>query len=456
MGKKVHLVSLGCPKNRVDSEVMLGTLRQQGYEVTSDADDADVLVVNTCSFIGPAKEESVEAILELAEVKARREGRKLVVTGCLAQRYGEALERELPEVDHFLGTGAFLKIAEVLGGPRALIGRPELRYDADTPRVRSTRGGSAYLKVAEGCDNACAFCIIPTLRGPQRSRPVEDLLREAERLVAGGVRELNLVAQDLTAYGHDLPDRPHLADLLARLTEVEGLRWIRMLYAFPRPLPERFFECWIQSPKVLPYIDMPLQHVTPRMLERMRRPRNMDLVRRQLETFRERVGEAKGGFVFRTTFIVGHPGETEADFAALCDFVRECRFDRVGVFTYSDEEGTAAFDQDEKVPGEVAEARRAHLMEIQREIAREKNRALLGRTVEVLVEGASEETDLLLQGRYWGQAPEIDGQVYINRGEAAPGSLVPVEITEAADYDLVGGIPGEWGYQPLSRREVAE
>jgi len=458
--KRVHLVSLGCPKNRVDSEVMLGVLGQQGWRQSESAEDADVLVVNTCSFIGPAKEESVDAILEMARIKAEGEGKKLIVTGCLAQRYGEELKAELPEVDHFVGTGAFVRIGELVAPesrgarpPRSLVPVPDFVYTADTPRVRSTRGGSAYLKIAEGCDNACAFCIIPTLRGPQRSRPIADLVAEAAQLVAGGARELNLIAQDLTGYGHDLPGRPHLAELLAALDELEGLRWIRMLYAFPRPLPDRFLQIWAEREKIVPYIDMPLQHASPDLLARMRRPRNLDLVRRQVREFRERVGGAHGDFSFRTTFIVGHPGETADDFQRLYDFVEEMRFESVGVFAYSDEEDTQSFDQDDKVPEELAAERQARLMELQRDIARERSEGYVGQTLEVLVEGVSDETDLLLQGRHRGQAPEIDGVVYINRGEAAPGDLVQVEISEAADYDLVGGIPGDWGDRPL---EVGE
>ena len=452
--RTVHLVSLGCPKNRVDSEVMLGVLREQGYALAEGAESADVLLVNTCAFIGPAKEESVGAILDLAQIKAADPAKKLVVTGCLAQRYGPELAAEIPEVDHFLGTGAFLRVAEVLGArteaveARTTIPDPDYTFDAKSPRVRSTRGGSAYLKISEGCDNACAFCIIPKLRGGQKGRPVEDLVAEAERLAAGGVVELNLIAQDLTAYGHHLPGRPHLADLLAGLAGVEGIRWIRMLYAYPRAIPERFLELWAAEEKIVPYVDMPLQHISDRMLRRMRRPANGKFIRDQVKSFRARVGAARGGLTFRTTFIVGHPGETEDDFAELMDFVGEMRFERVGVFPYSDEEDTDSQAQDEKVPEAVALERRDRLMALARKISAEQQRAQVGRTLEVLVEGVSEETDLLLQGRHAGQAPEIDGLVFINRGEAAPGEIVPVEITEAGDYDLVGGIPGDWGYRP--------
>jgi ribosomal protein S12 methylthiotransferase len=454
----VFLLSLGCPKNRVDSEVMLGSLGQQGFDVAGSAEDADVLVVNTCAFIGPAKEESVDAILALAKVKAEGEGKKLVVTGCLAQRYGQELAEEIPEVDHFLGTGAFLEIGRVLrrtgrgdgvdAPARALIPDPDHVYDAATPRVRSTRGGFSYLKVAEGCDNACAFCIIPTLRGGQKSRPVDDLVAEAAALSASGVKELNLIAQDLTAYGHDLPGKPHLADLLDALSAVDGLRWIRMLYAYPRVLPEKFFEVCASREKVVPYLDMPLQHASDRVLRIMRRGRDVAFVRRQVAELRERIGGPRGGLTFRTTFIVGHPGETEDDFHRLRDFLEEMRFERVGVFAYSDEEGTPAFDLPDKVPPEVGEARRAELMDLQRKISAEHQQAMVGRRLEVLVEGVSEESELLLQGRHAGQAPEIDGVVFINRGEAAPGDMVEVEVSAAADYDLVGGIPGDWGYSP--------
>lgn len=455
--KKVHLVSLGCPKNRVDSEVMLGVLSGDGYTPVDEAEDADVLVVNTCAFIGPAKEESVEAVLELAQLKAAHPEKRLVVTGCLSQRYAQKLQAEIPEVDVFLGTGAFVSIGSVLkalAGGRAradkvIVPDPDtLTTDASTPRLRSTRGGSAYLKIAEGCDNTCSFCIIPALRGLQKSRPIDDILIEAERLASSGVKELNLIAQDLTGYGHELPGRPHLADLLSGLVEVEGIAWIRMLYGFPRPLPERFWEVWESSEKILPYLDMPLQHVSATLLAKMRRPSNLDLVRRQIKSFRQRIGAGRSQAAFRTTFITGHPGETAEDHAELLRFLEKSRFERVGIFAYSDEEDTGSFELPEKVPPQLAEARRDEAMALQQTISREQQEALVGQTLEVLVEGVSEESDLLLQGRHQGQAPEIDGLTYINRGEAAPGDLVQVEITQAGDYDLVGGIPGEWGYQP--------
>lgn len=431
---------------------MLGVLGKQNFEQVEHAQDADVLVINTCAFIGPAKEESIEAILAAAKIKAMGEGKKLIVTGCLVQRYGEELARDIPEVDHFLGTGAFVQIGRVAGGkgdaPRQVLPDPDHTYDAQTPRVRSTPGGMAYLKIAEGCDNACAFCIIPQLRGPQKGRPIDDLVADAERLAAEGVKELNLIAQDLTAYGHDLPGRPHLADLLEGLAGVDGIEWIRMLYAYPRPIPKRFYEVFERQEKIVPYIDMPLQHITDRMLGIMKRPRNSALIRAQIRAFRERVGGARGEFTFRTTFIVGHPGETQEDFVALRDFIEETRFERMGVFEYSDEEDTAAYDLSDKVPRALITERRETLMELQRTISAEQQREKVGRTLEVLVEGTSDESDLLLQGRHRGQAPEIDGLVYINRGEAAPGDLVPVEISESGDYDLVGGIPGDWGDRP--------
>ncbi len=447
----LHLVTLGCPKNRVDSELMLGGFLAHGYELVDDPARAEVIVVNTCAFIGPAKEESVDTILELGRYKEDGVGRceTLVVTGCLTQRYSGQLQQELPEVDHFVGTGAYAELPDLLAArqlPRAVVPDPEYLHDARTPRVNSLPAYTAYLKISEGCDNQCQFCIIPTLRGAQRSRPIADVVAEARDLAARGAVELNLVAQDLTAYGHDLPGRPRLHELLDALAELPA-RWIRLHYAYPRDFPDALIDAIAKHPNVVKYLDMPLQHCSDKLLRRMRRGRDSRFLRELLAELRARVP----GLVLRTSLIAGLPGETEADFEELCDFVREQRFERLGVFEYSDEEGTGAFEMDGKVPARTIRRRRRELMAIQRKINREQNRRLIGQSVQVLVEGPSPETEHLLVGRHAGQAPEIDGQVYINDGAAAPGSLVTVRVEQAADYDLVGPIESGAGVQAPPR-----
>lgn len=436
--KALYMATLGCPKNRVDSEVMLGTLGARGYTLVERPEDASVIVVNTCAFIGPAKQESVDTILELAEHKKTGRCNTLVVTGCLSQRYGPELAKEMPEVDHFLGTGAYVQIGDLLAAeaaPRQVIPDPHYVHDARTPKVNSSPKWTAYLKISEGCDNACAFCIIPTLRGVQRSRPIDDLVAEARNLAASGVRELNLVAQDLTAYGHDLPGRPQLHQLLEALCTVD-VRWIRLHYAYPRVFPDALIEVMAREPKIAKYLDMPLQHASDRLLRSMRRGRDSAFLVALLAKLRARIP----GLTFRTSLIAGLPGETEEDFELLKEFVRTQRFERMGCFQYSDEEGTAAYDFPDKVPQKVIERRWREIMAIQKRINREQNRALIGKRLEVLVEGPSPESEHLLVGRHEGQAPDIDGVVYINDGFGYPGELVTVEVTEAHDYDLVGRV----------------
>jgi len=436
--KALYMATLGCPKNRVDSEVMLGTLGARGYTLVERPEDASVIVVNTCAFIGPAKQESVDTILELAEHKKTGRCSTLVVTGCLSQRYGPELAREMPEVDHFLGTGAYVQIGDLLAAeaaPRQVIPDPDYVHDARTPKVNSSPKWTAYLKISEGCDNACAFCIIPTLRGAQRSRPIDDLLAEARTLAASGVRELNLVAQDLTAYGHDLPGKPQLHQLLQALCTVD-VRWIRLHYAYPRVFPDALIEVMAREPKIAKYLDMPLQHASDRLLRSMRRGRDSAFLVSLLAKLRARIP----GLTFRTSLIAGLPGETEADFELLKEFVRTQRFERMGCFQYSDEEGTAAYDFADKVPPKVIERRWREVMAVQKRINREQNRALIGKRLEVLVEGPSPESEHLLVGRHEGQAPDIDGLVYINDGFGYPGEFVTVEVTEAHDYDLVGRV----------------
>jgi ribosomal protein S12 methylthiotransferase len=438
----LYLLSLGCPKNRVDSEVMLGTLLEQGYELVQDAREAEVVLINSCAFIGEAKQESIDAILEHARLKETARCKALVVAGCLTQRYADVLQHEMPEVDYFVGTSAYPRIAEIIRGERdrAVIPDPDYIADARTPRRNSMPRWTAYVKVSEGCDNRCTFCIIPTLRGAQRSRPIGDVVEEAHRLAAQGALELNLVAQDLTAYGYDLPGRPRLHDLLHALRDVPA-RWIRLHYAYPRDFPDALIEAIAGQPNVARYLDMPLQHIADPVLRRMKRGRDAAWVRRLVRKLRDRIPD----LTFRTSFIVGFPGETEEQFGELCDFVEEMRFERVGVFQFSREEGTASFDLDGQLPQRVKAQRQKKLLGIQRKISRAHQQALVGRTLDVLVDGVSEETDLLLEGRWMGQAPEIDGKVYVNRGVAAPGSIARVLVEEAGDYDLVGGIEGADG-----------
>jgi len=436
--KSLYMMTLGCPKNRVDSEVMLGTLKQRGYSLVQDPSEAQVIVVNTCAFIGPAKQESVDSILEMAEYKKTGACGTLVVTGCLSQRYGGELAQEMPEVDHFLGTSAYAQIGDLLAAeasPRQVIPDPDYIHDAQTPRENSMPSYTAYLKISEGCDNACAFCIIPTLRGGQRSRPIADIVAEAERLASQGVQELNLVAQDLTAYGHDLPGKPKLHDLLRELVKVD-VRWIRLHYAYPRIFTDELIELMATEKKIAKYLDMPLQHASDKLLRSMKRGRDSVFLKELLAKLRARVP----GLVMRTSMIVGLPGETEEDFELLKEFVKEQRFERLGVFQYSDEEGTAAYDYADKVPEKLIERRWREVMAIQKRINREQNKKLVGQRIEVLVEGPSEESEHLLVGRHEGQAPEIDGLVYINDGLAYPGEFVTVEVTEAHDYDLVARV----------------
>jgi ribosomal protein S12 methylthiotransferase len=450
--RKIHFVSLGCVKNRVDTEVMLGVAGKAGYTVVPEADEAEVIVVNTCGFIGEAKRESIDTILELAEYKRVGACTKLVVTGCLSQRYPEELAAQLPEVDHLLGSSDMLKLERVLTGAadRVLVGNPaDWVVRASDPRVVTQSLASAWLKIAEGCDRSCAFCVIPQLRGAQRSRTADDVVAEAERLVAGGALELNLVSQDTVAWGRDRPreERTALADLVRRVAEVPGVRWVRLFYLYPETLDDALVELLAHHPQVVPYVDMPLQHASDAMLKRMRRGHGRDRQRRVVERLRASVPN----LTFRTAFIVGHPGETQADFDELASFVEWARFEHAVVFRYSDEETCAAHGMDGKVSPLVAANRARKLLALQRRIAREKNRALVGRELDVLVEGPSEEHDLVMKGRHAGQAPDIDGSVYLSEGEAHAGQMRRVRITQASDWDLVGDLLDD-GARPGRRR----
>ena len=437
---RVGLLSLGCPKNLVDGEVMLGQLQRRGHSLVADPAQADVIVVNTCAFIDRAKQESVDAILEMAQQKQKGTARRLVVTGCLAQRYDQELRREIPEIDATLGTGQVAEIVAAVEGQDtqtdAAVRSPTWIYDHTAPRVLSTPPWLAYVKISEGCDYTCSFCIIPTLRGRHRSRPLDDVVSEAEALAARGARELVLVAQDSTRWGLDLGLRDGLAVLLRRLGRVDGVRWIRVMYAYPATVSDAILDAIASEEKVVKYVDMPLQHASDAVLRRMKRPTGRGNLLGMVERVRERVP----GVAFRTSFIVGFPGETDQEFEELVGFVRDAGFDNVGVFTYSDEEGTASFDLGGRVPAEVKERRRRRVLAVQQGISARRNQGRVGEQVEVLMEGTHPESDLLLRGRLATQAPDIDGCVIVNDGAAAPGTFVTCEITEAHPYDLVARI----------------
>ena len=438
--RRVHLLTLGCPKNQVDSEIMLGVLARRGYEMVSDPEAADVLVVNTCAFITPAKEESIDAILDLAAVKAARPGRRLVVTGCLAQRYADDLETALPEVDVFVGTGDLLRIADAIEAPPApapIVYRGAqhvLPTHARAARVRTGAWWTAYVKVSEGCDHACSFCIIPKIRGRHESRPMDDLVAEAASLAAEGTVEICLIAQDLTAYGRDLAGDASLARLLRALAvRVPEVRWLRLLYAYPASVTDELLEVVADEPAVCKYLDMPLQHISDRLLRAMRRERSGAAIRRLIA----RIRRAVPGIALRTSLIVGFPGETEADVRELCAFLEEAEFDHVGVFRYSQEENPPAAALSGQVPEAVKAERWERVMAVQASVARRRAAAHRGRTIEVLVEGR--DTRGRLVGRTRGQAPEIDGRTYL-RGRAQAGDLVRARIVGAETYDLIGEI----------------
>ena len=458
-GQRIYFVSLGCPKNQVDTELMLGQVQAAGHTLVDAPEGADVIVVNTCAFIDAAKEESVDTILEMAQHKAagnRAGAQKLVVTGCLAQRYAGELAKDIPEIDHILGSSDFPAIAGALAAPslapRAgarkkkplpviqVAETPRYIYDHDAPRVRIGATHSAYVKIAEGCDRPCAFCIIPKLRGPQRSRSVDDIVAEVRALGAQGVVEVNLIAQDLTRYGWDAGSSPESRETLARLLRalgrVDGVSWIRLHYTFPSAFDDELIDVIASEPKVVKYIDVPLQHISDAMLKRMRRGHSSRVTRELVAKLRGRIDNA----VLRTTFIVGHPGETAAEFDELCAFVEESRFDRAGAFTFSVEPGTVSAILPHRVDPEVAAERQQTLMEIQRKISRARHEAMVGREIEVLVEGESSESEYLMEGRWYGQAPGIDGVTYLSDGQVAPGSLVRARVTQASDYDLAASL----------------
>lgn len=437
--KKVHLISLGCARNRVDSEVMLGSLLQNQWVVTEEPDEADAIIVNTCGFINAAKEESVNTILEAAQLKEAKPDMKLVVAGCLTQRYKRKLIEGLPEVDLFVGTDEFPQIAEFLrhnqqaGELRAK--RTHYLYDGSLPKKNTLSRSSAYVKVAEGCQHQCAFCIIPAIRGKLRSRPIANVRREVENLAAQGVKEINLIAQDLAAYGRDWGSSD-LLELLKALVEVEGIEWIRLLYVYPENIDDEFIAFFASHPKIVKYLDIPVQHASNRILKLMNRDVSQEELRSQFNKLRSAVP----GIAIRTSVMVGFPTESDSDFAELKNFVQEMQFEHLGCFTYSQEEGTVAGRMQGQIDEEIKLERQAEIMELQQAISAQKLKGMIGQIVPVLIDGLSEETDLLAQGRLATQAPEVDGVVYINDGDFKAGEIQLVKITEAYDYDLVGHV----------------
>ena len=444
--EKIGFVSLGCAKNLVDSEVMLGCLHQAGYQITNDPSEADIIVVNTCGFINPAKEESINTILEMASFKSQGKCRRLIAAGCLVERYRDQIMEELPEIDAVVGLDQLEDIVKACSLEESTEyvqsengGLSTYLYSHENPRILTTPSYSAYLKIAEGCNHSCSFCVIPSIRGLYRSRSPESVLREAEILAGQGVKELNLVAQDSTLYGHDLGLKEGLSELLNGLATLDGIEWIRFLYTYPNSITSNLLETMARHSRICSYIDVPLQHVSRDVLKVMNRGGSPESCRQLIRKIRDIIP----GVTLRTTFIVGHPGETADDFRQLVDFVQETEFDHMGVFSYSDEEGSAAFSLDNKVPDEIKKERLDQLMGLQASISLQKNRDRIGEKMEVLVEGVSEETDMLWQGRHVGQAPEIDGVVYINDGvdeDVRPGDLRTVRISEAFEYDLAGGV----------------
>jgi ribosomal protein S12 methylthiotransferase len=449
--KKVGFISLGCPKNLVDSEVMMGQLKANGYELTADAGEADTVVVNTCGFIDAAKKESIDTILEAARLKTNGKATRLVVAGCLVERYRDELKASLPEVDAFIGTSQINDILAVCDPktdtrslPIVSLGNQSATYlyDESTPRVLATPSHYAFIKIAEGCDRPCAFCFIPQMRGHFRSRRFGSIVAEAHQLAEEGVKELILVAQDSSRYGEDLGKQDALAHLLRELAHTDGIEWVRVMYTYPTHISDAFLDVLAEEPKAVKYLDMPLQHASQNVLKLMKRGGN----RASLEKLIKRVRDRVPGIAVRTTFITGFPGETDEDFEELLAFIKNVEFDRVGVFTYSDEEGTPAFDLPNKVDPKTAKRRRSLLMREQSRISRKRNKAKIGEVVRVIFEGESSESELLWQGRMETQAPDIDGCVLINDAPEdfapAPGDLVNVMITGAQEYDLVGGIVG--------------
>lgn len=451
---KITLINLGCPKNQVDSEIMLGLLRDAGFELTPNEEDAEILIVNTCGFIDAAKEESVNTLIQLGGLKNTGKCRLLIASGCLSQRYKDELLKEMPEIDAVVGTGSFTDVVDICkkfaseNTPRhrqVYISDPsKFNYESPLPRIRISPFHTAFVKIAEGCDHACTFCIIPELRGKQRSRSIESIAGEVERLSSEGVVEVNLVAQDSTAYGRDLREPDALARLLKRLVMVKDIKWIRLLYTYPGSFTKELIEVMAGEEKVCKYIDMPVQHINDDILKRMHRGHTREGIYRTIETLREKIPDV----VLRTSLIVGFPGETEEQFHELVEFVKDVEFERLGVFTYSNEEGTEAYAYDGQIKEKDMKKRRDVIMKVQQKISLRKNQRLVGSKQTVLIDGPSQEAPYLIEGRTYAHAPEIDGVVYItdtarqsdvaDAGVPLAGEMVSVEITGAHPYDLEG------------------
>jgi ribosomal protein S12 methylthiotransferase len=440
--RKVHLISLGCARNRVDSEVMLGTMLGTGWQSTEEPKAADAIIINTCGFIAAAKEESIDTILKAAELKSEKPDLKVVVTGCLTQRYKTQLAKGLPEVDLFIGTDEFTKIGKLLDDPSyqgtVHAKRTHYLYNEDMPRVNTLAKHSAYVKVAEGCQHNCSFCIIPAIRGRLRSRPISSVVKEVEKLVEEGVIEINLIAQDLAAFGRDR-GVDELLPLLRALVAIPGLQWIRCLYVYPEYISDEFLDFFANEPKIVKYLDIPIQHASDNVLKRM----NRDVNRQQLREILARVRERVPGVAIRTSVMVGFPGETEADFGELLELVSEQKFRHLGCFAYSQEEGTVAGRMPDQIPDDVKQARLAAVMAAQKDISEELLRSYAGQVLPVLVEGPSADHELVWQGRLAVQAPEVDGLVYIGDGPVKAGQIQMVKITETHAYDLVGEVIGD-------------
>ncbi len=442
MSEKVAIITLGCEKNLVDSEIMSDLIDKRGYQLVESPNEATVVIVNTCGFIDAAKEESIDTILEVANLKEHGELKSLIVAGCLTQRYKEVLVNEMPEIDGLVGTGDFDKITQIIdeslaGKQPIYVGNPVFSYENVTRRKGDQDKATVFVKIAEGCDNDCTFCIIPTLRGSLRSRSVESIVKEATQLGQEGIKEICLIAQDLTNYGFDLYGEPSLPKLLDALQQVNGIEWIRLHYIYPGAFNEQLLEAMAGNSKVVPYIDMPLQHSEDAILRRMRRPGRQTDIRRLVAQIRAEIPD----LALRTSIIVGFPGETEDEFERLIEFVKEIQFDRLGVFTYSQEEGTPAARIADQVPDEVKERRANQLMEVQREITNIRNSRLVGRTIPVLIEKYDGRNDIFI-GRTAYDAPEIDGEIYVSNYHGAIGEIVSVRVTHSYDYDLSGEAVG--------------
>jgi ribosomal protein S12 methylthiotransferase len=436
--RKIGMVSLGCPKNIVDSELVLGSLASKGYNITADAGGAEVIVVNTCGFIDSAKEESIDTILEMAEYKRKGSCQKLIVMGCLSQRYKDELLKEIPEVDYIVGAGDFKSVVKIIesdnGIEKALVREPVFDYNEDTPRMLSTPRYTAYVKIAEGCSNRCSFCIIPKIRGPFKSRPADSIVREVEIFSGQGVKEVNLISQDTTMYGVDLGIKNGLAGLLKRLVRIDGIKWIRLLYCYPAFLKDELINVIRDEEKICKYIDLPLQHSDDKILSKMMRQEREDEIRDLVNKIRKAIPDV----AIRTAFIVGFPGEADTHFGHLVNFIKEMRFEHLGIFTYSPEEGTTAAEMPDQIPDEVKIERRDTIMKLQQKISSENNKRLVGMMRDVLVEDSVSDNEFLIKGRMQTQAPDIDGIVYIEEGDARVGDILPVKITRTMEYDFIG------------------